>query len=85
MMTNETTPSEPTGPSLTDDDFEFGYDFYVTNPIHGGKVTCHKCQGFIFESELESVLSDEHGPKAYFHKGCFNRYEHYYGLDKPLD
>ena len=60
--------------------------FYITNPLHGGKVTCHKCNGFILEGDhyiypkdymLEDVI--------YFHKDCFNKYEHYYGLDKPLD
>lgn len=61
---------------------------YVTNPAHGGKVTCHKCGGFIDEDDVETLIDHDHKdqpPLAYFHKKCFNRYEHYYGLDKPLD
>jgi hypothetical protein len=62
---------------------------YVSDPSHGGKVTCHKCNGFIQEKDLFTF-----GPPAeldfgstswYFHKDCFNPYEHYYGLDRPID
>jgi hypothetical protein len=64
-----------------------GVDMYVTDPAHGGKVTCHKCGGFIDEVDVETLIdtSKDQPPLAYFHKKCFNRYEHYYGLDKPLD
>lgn len=61
---------------------------YVCNPTHGGKVTCHKCNGFIFECDAVPYLDHQHlneFPKAHFHKDCYNPYEHYYGLDKPLD
>lgn len=59
-------------------------DAYVTNPVHGGKVTCHKCNGFITHKDL---WQDDHGyfPDAYFHEACFNVYDHYYGLDRPID
>lgn len=53
---------------------------FITNPVHGGKVTCYKCSGFIRGG-------DEYwySPGVFFHKDCFNHYEHYYGLDKPID
>lgn len=52
---------------------------HITNPIHGGKVTCHKCGGFLCENDSLFIM------KVYFHEDCFNRYEHYYGLDRPID
>lgn len=61
---------------------------HVTNPSHGGKVTCHKCNGFIIAAEHEGYWSFQHRdefPNTHFHKECFNEYEHYYGLDKPID
>jgi len=61
---------------------------YVTNPNHGGKITCHKCGGFIPEEDAISYWSFQHSdefPHAHFHKDCYNEYEHYYGLDKPID
>ena len=61
---------------------------YITNPIHGGKITCHKCNGFIQEGEGKEFVNhpnDDYFPPTWFHTRCFNRYEHYYGLDKPLD
>lgn len=61
---------------------------FKTNPNHGGKVVCHKCGGFIPEDEWEGYWDHQHRdefPAASFHINCFNRYEHYYGLDKPLD
>ncbi len=60
----------------------------ITNPAHGGKVTCHKCGQFILEGDGEGYLDHQHKdefPKVWFHKACYNRYEHYYGLDKPID
>ena len=57
---------------------------YITDPSHGGKVTCHKCNGFIKEGD-EVIFDHEVIYKTYFHIECFNPYEHYYGLDKPLD
>lgn len=58
---------------------------YVTNPTHGGKVTCHKCNGFILEDEhIPYWGRTETNVIAHFHKDCFNHYEHYYGLDKPI-
>lgn len=61
---------------------------YVTDPTHGGKVTCHECNGFIQVFEAEGYWDNQHKdefPKAWFHKRCYNRYKHYYGLDKPID
>lgn len=61
---------------------------YVINPTHGGKVTCHKCGGFVTEDDAIGYFSFQHRdefPHVHFHKECFNEYEHYYGLDKPID
>lgn len=61
---------------------------YLTHPAHGGKVTCHKCEGFIKIGEEMGYLDHQHRedfPSVHFHKLCFNSYEHYYGLDKPID
>lgn len=60
---------------------------YVTNPAHGGKVTCHKCNGFILRKDIHYYEDNYHfhNDFEYFHKNCFNPYEHYYGLDKPMD
>ena len=63
-------------------------DAHVTDPSHGGKVTCHKCGGFISYRFWEPYWVNQHKtefPKAHFHRACYNPYEHYYGLDKPLD
>lgn len=63
-------------------------DFYVTNPVHGGKVTCHKCNGFIKKKDSVPYLDHQHRddfPRYHFHKDCYNPYEHYYGIDKPID
>lgn len=56
---------------------------YMTNPNHGGKITCHKCVGFFVEGEEVKTLRLT--PGVFFHEKCFNPYEHYYGLDKPID
>lgn len=61
---------------------------YITNPAHGGKITCHKCNDFIREGEAVPYKNHTEAgelPIVWFHKDCFNRYEHYYGLDKPID
>lgn len=63
-----------------------GLDMHVTNPAHGGKVTCHTCGGFIEEGdEILYRYPLRSGPDTYFHQKCYNTYEHYYGLDKPID
>lgn len=62
--------------------------FYVTNPAHGGKVTCYKCEGFIAEGNDVPYWDRQHKdefPNVHFHKRCFNQYEHYYGLNKSID
>lgn len=56
---------------------------FLTNPVHGGKVTCYKCGGFIPEGN--EIGLDHLYPEIWFHQDCFNPYEHYYGLDKPID
>lgn len=53
---------------------------FITNPIHGGKVTCYKCSGFIRGGDEYWYSTG-----VFFHRDCFSHYEHYYGLDKPLD
>lgn len=63
---------------------------YITNPVHGGKVTCHTCGGFIKEGDCTvygdyETIEGGGAPIAWFHTEHFNRYEHYYGLDKPID
>lgn len=61
---------------------------YLTDPTHGGKVTCHKCRGFIVDGEGTGYLDHQHRnefPRVWFHAVCYNPYEHYYGLDKPID
>lgn len=60
---------------------------YITD-YHGGKVTCHKCNGFIEKKDHIPYWDHQHRgeyPNTHFHKKCFNHYEHYYGLDKPID
>lgn len=61
---------------------------YVTDPAHGGKVTCHKCNGFIAEDDDLGYMDHQHTnefPLIHFHKKCYNGYEHYYGLDRGID
>lgn len=61
---------------------------YITNPAHGGKITCYKCGGFIEEGDEEGYWDHQHCdefPAYHFHKKCFNQYDHYYGIDKPID
>lgn len=52
----------------------------LTKAAHGGKITCHKCSALLTE---DAVIMEFEG--VHFHVDCFNRYEHYYGLDKPID
>lgn len=61
---------------------------FVTDPSHGGKVTCHKCNDFVAVGDAIPYLDHQHPnefPKAHFHKRCYNPYAHYYGIDKPID
>jgi hypothetical protein len=61
---------------------------YIVNPHHGGKVTCHKCNGFIIEESGIGYYNVQHStefPNTWFHQDCYNPYEHYYGLDRPID
>lgn len=61
---------------------------YVTDPSHGGKVTCHKCGGFIGMGMGTWYRDHQHAndfPNTWFHDACYNPYEHYYGLDKLID
>jgi len=61
---------------------------FVTNPAHGGKVTCHKCNGFIDEDVWVPYWDHQHKTefaRYHFHQDCFNPYEHYYGIDRPID
>ena len=44
------------------------------------KITCHKCNNLIQKGDHYCTF---HG--AHFHQDCYNDYEHYYGLDKPID
>lgn len=63
-------------------------DRYVTNPTHGGKVTCYECDGFILEGDSVPYLDHQHRnefPKVHFHRRCYNPYQHYHGLNKPID
>lgn len=66
-----------------------GNEEFITNPEHGGKVCCHKCGGFITRlSNHVPYLDHQHKndfPRCWFHEECFNPYEHYYGIDRPLD
>ena len=62
--------------------------FVFTNPAHSGKVDCYKCHGWIMEGDEIGYLDHQHSiefPSIHFHKWCFNPYEHYYGLNKPID
>jgi hypothetical protein len=52
---------------------------FVTDPSYGGKITCHACGGFIREDKV--FVTFQVG--VFFHYDCFNKHEHYYGLDKP--
>lgn len=49
---------------------------------------CHKCEKPIEDGEGKEFTNhpnDVSFPPTWFHNRCFNRYQHYYGLDKPLD
>lgn len=49
---------------------------------------CHKCKDVIKEGEGKPYINhpnDDSFEPTWFHHKCFNRYEHYYGLDRPLD
>jgi len=59
--------------------------FVVSNPAHGGKVDCHKCSEWIYYEQKHVIYPVSPGYDVYFHDACFNPYEHYYGLDKPID
>lgn len=42
---------------------------------------CHKCK----EPVVDNFMKFPNHEGIYFHQHCFNPYEHYYGLDKPID
>lgn len=48
-----------------------------------GEITCHKCKEKIDDGDLVVIYVDK--IIAIFHRYCFSRYQHYYGLDKPID
>ena len=52
--------------------------YFITDPHHGGKISCYKCSGF-FKAGVDVEIKI-HGVS--FHEGCYNSY---YGLDKPID
>lgn len=87
----ECYPLEQVGPwyPRPDPDDETKPDVeHITNPSHGGKVTCHTCSGFIIEGKGTGYLDHQHPkdfPSVWFHTECYNPYEHYYGIDKPID
>jgi hypothetical protein len=56
---------------------------YATDVVHGGKITCHKCGEFLKELDEKPWFEYDNG--VYFHTECFSKYDHYYGLDKPID
>jgi len=61
---------------------------HVTDPSHGGKVTCHKCGSFIQRKDWVPYRDRQHKTEFanyHFHRACYNDYEHYYGIDKPID
>lgn len=73
---------------MSEDNYEDRRTRYVTNSVHGGKITCHKCQGFITGQEAVPYWDHQHRdewPAKWFHEHCYNQYEHYYGLDRPID
>ena len=63
-----------------------GEGFWVTNPAHGGKVTCDNrgCNSFIDENDHYWIVEVD-GANYYLHNKCYNTYEHYYGFRKPID
>jgi hypothetical protein len=49
---------------------------------------CHKCGKPVSDITGREYVNHPHDvsfPPTWFHDECFNRYEHYYGLDKPID
>lgn len=59
--------------------------FFVTDPAHGGKVTCRRCSSFIDGGHPYFSYNTGTGEKLFWCEPCFNRYEPYYDLDKPID
>lgn len=48
---------------------------HVTDPAHGGKVTCHKCNGFIQNKDAMGYHDHQHPqdfPNIWFHKACYD-------------
>ncbi len=71
-------------------DFEFDNTqmsgFYVTDPQHGGKVTCEECCGYIDEKDHVGILDHQHPwdfPAIHFHKKCYEE-RHDDVIDPPL-
>jgi hypothetical protein len=61
---------------------------YITDPVHGGKVTCHECNGFILKEDDIGYWDHQYireFPRYHFHKACYQAWKHYYGIDKPID
>lgn len=59
---------------------------YITDQVTRENVLCHKCGLFIIAGEGHRYPeSDFLKDDVWFHVNCYNRYEHYYGLDKPID
>lgn len=64
--------------------FKDGLEEWLTDPVHGGKITCRVCNGFIDTREHYIKRGDtyEHldsqGPEC-------NRYNNYYGPGKGID
>jgi len=60
---------------------------------NGEFIKCHKCDLYLTVGhgrKFEDLVHPndkpmKEYPDVWFHIACFNRYEHYYGLDKPID
>lgn len=70
-------PNHPTHMYLT------RHPMYVTNPNHGGKITCELCNGFIDGRFRYKKIGDRY-QHLEENEAC-NPYLNYYGPGKPID
>jgi len=50
-------------------------EMHITDPAHGGKVICYKCNGFIMQKDHLGFWDHQHRdefPKIHFHKECYD-------------
>ncbi len=52
---------------------------FKTDPVHGGKITCHWCEGFVEDGENSPAVYRQGFEEDWFcSESCWNEFAEYY-------